>query len=405
MRIYIPNKLIYPLLEYEHTVNSFNHPGAQLMIQSLTSKYFWPQMNKDIIHYVQQCHTCQLGKGAKKHKIGKLQPTEPTYYGHTVHCDYAGPFWQKVSILVCVCATTGVTELRLCWSQTAENIANTLLQQWIPRHGIPVKIITDRGSGFVSVANKVLNKALGINNALTSAYHPQTNAKAERVVQELKKALRMINIDLDNHFTDNKKVQDPKKVKQLIHELNCILPSIQFALNQRISPITQTSPNMLIYGRNLRDKLDAKLAMDSLDEMEKLYDKTSHFEIVKQVKALIKTKMERFKQLHLKYRLIMKKDFNFGKENDHFQIGDLVAYYVGDRANRMKTIRRRFSGPWRIVERIRHNTVRIENEYSGETLACHTSMLKLYRKRDFISQQDRQQTQHAKDSAKYLNAQ
>ena len=382
-RFVIPSKLIHTILEYEHVINTINHPGAQVMIRMMHAKYFWPFMKYDIIEYVRQCQTCQLGKGGKKHKIGRLAPSKVTHYGHTVHCDYAGPFWNTVSILVMICATTGAVALVLCYAQTAENIANALVHHWIPYHGIPVKVVTDRGSGFKSKANKAIYKLLGIHGVLTSSYHPQTNAKAERVVQEVKKALRMINIDLQDHFTDNEKIKDKQYVKQLIQELYSILPSIQFAINQRIHTITQTSPNMLIYGRNLRDKIDVKLAKKLLNDIHSQLDNKSHFEVVKQLRALIQLKMERFKNEHKRYRLIQKRDFNFGKSNDNFKIGDIVAYYVGDRSSTTKSIRRRFTGPWQIIGRLRHNTVKIKNPHNNETLACHTSMLKSYREADF----------------------
>ena len=386
-KIFIPNKLIYSILEYEHKVNSINHPGAQVMIRQLKKKYIWPYMNKDIIEYVKQCSTCQLGKGSKSHNTGKLAPTKPTYYGHTVHCDYAGPFWNAVSILIFICATTNVVMLVLCYAQTAENIAHALIHHWIPIHGIPIKIVTDRGTGFKSIANKTIHKLLGIDSILTSAYHPQTNAKAERVVQEVKKALRMINIDLDDHFTNNKNIKNNSYVKQLIQELYAVLPSIQFAINQRINTITQISPNMLIYGRNLRDKIDTKLARETIQQVAELMDDKSHFEIVKQLQLMIELKSKQHEINHEKYRIIMKRNFDFNKQNDKFKIGDLVAYYVGDRSSTNKTIRRRFSGPWRIIERLRHNTLKIKNMDNNETLACHTSMLKKYNKNDFIPYQ------------------
>ena len=50
--------------------------------------------------------------------------------------------------------------------------------------------------------NELWYETLGIKKMYTSAYHPQTNGKAERCVQEVKKAIRMINLDMDNELVE-----------------------------------------------------------------------------------------------------------------------------------------------------------------------------------------------------------
>ena len=393
-RLFIPSKLIHSLLKYEHTINNLNHPGAQVMIRSLTKKYYWTWMNKDIIGFVLQCKTCQLGKGTKKLKVGRLAPTKATYYGHVVHFDFAGPFWGTVSILVMTCATTGVVLLHVCRNQDAANVIHALVHRWYPVHGLPVKIVTDRGTGFIARANQLASQALGIQNIFTSAYHPQTNAKAERVVQEVKKALRMINIDLDERYTTN--LDDARHVRQCVKELTLLLPSIQFAINQRIHTVTQTSPHMLIYGRNLRDIVDLKLARKTIDKIPLDFEHQTHFEIVKQLKAMLKLRSKEFRKRHRDYVIIMKNNFDLNHHNDNFSVGDAVAYYVGDRAETNKKLHSRFTGPWEVIDRLRHNTVRIKNLDNNDELACHTSMLKKYHKDAFVPLIELKRSERAK---------
>jgi len=57
-------------------------------------------------------------------------------------------------------------------------------------HGIPKKIISDRGPQFASTFIEELCKALGIKRAMSMAYHPQTNSQTERINQEVKVFLR-----------------------------------------------------------------------------------------------------------------------------------------------------------------------------------------------------------------------
>jgi len=57
-------------------------------------------------------------------------------------------------------------------------------------HGIPKKIISDRGPQFASTFMGELYKALGIKRAISMAYHPQTDGQTERINQEIEVFLR-----------------------------------------------------------------------------------------------------------------------------------------------------------------------------------------------------------------------
>ena len=58
------------------------------------------------------------------------------------------------------------------------------------QHGIPKKIISDRDSRFTGAFNAELTKLLGIQQALSTAYHPQSDGQTERVNRVLEDMLR-----------------------------------------------------------------------------------------------------------------------------------------------------------------------------------------------------------------------
>jgi len=58
-------------------------------------------------------------------------------------------------------------------------------------HGLPNMVISDCGPQFASGFMRELNKILGINTKLSTAYHPQTDGQTERMNQELEQYLRM----------------------------------------------------------------------------------------------------------------------------------------------------------------------------------------------------------------------
>ena len=398
-KLVIPSKLIHPILEYEHKINNLQHPGVIQMRRQMNKRFYWYKMDIDIQEYVSQCHLCQIGKGGIHYKQGKLAPSELTYHGHTVHFDFAGPFWKKVSVLVMICQTTGYVELAVTDGQKTAHVIFALMHKWYPRHGMPVKLVTDRGKGFISEANRELGKVFGIHNVFTSAYHPQTNAKAERVVQELKKALRMVNINMDERYTPNKLKSNV--VNQLIRELTILIPTIQFTINQRIHSITKVSPHMLVYGSNLRSELDHKLGVELMERLSKEIGHPSKYELVKQLKYLLSYHADKQKKAYQDHIVVMKENFDMDKHDDDFEIGDLVAYYIGDRSAKLRKIRQRFSAPWRVIGRLRHNVVQIQDTKNPEEkLACHVSMLKKYCTKAFVPLTEVLATQSEKDKIK-----
>jgi transposase InsO family protein len=381
----IPEKLIYPILFYEHKIQHKDHPGSNALISICSDKYYWFMMNEDIRRFVQICPTCQTGKGSKQYKLGGLQPLTSHEHNEIVHFDGAGPFFKRLKIGVIVDNYTGNTAFFPCNSESAENMVFGLINHWIPYHGILKKIITDRGTAFTAKANRLVYKFLGIHKLFTSSYHPQTNAKAERRVQELKKALRMLNIDLDDRFTDKQSEKDPRKAQQLVKQIILLLPSIQFSINQKVHSVTQVSPNMLLYGKNLRDMVDFKLARSMSNEIKetKEFD-NSKFELIKLLESKIKLAQSHRDANYKKYIIIMKRNYDKHKYEHPFKINDLVAYYIGDRASTNHTIQRRFTGPWKIIGFVNKVTATIYNEATKEKFSCHICMLKHYYQHDFI---------------------
>src|SRR5271156_3079302 len=58
-------------------------------------------------------------------------------------------------------------------------------------HGLPRKVLSDRGPQFVAEFTRELYRLLGIKLAATTAYHPQGDGQTERVNQELEQYLHI----------------------------------------------------------------------------------------------------------------------------------------------------------------------------------------------------------------------
>lgn len=74
---------------------------------------------------------------------------------------------------------------------TAQGIARLYRDNVWKLHGLLRKVISDRGPQFASKFMKELNRILGIETALSMAYHPQTNGQTEQVNQDVEQYLRL----------------------------------------------------------------------------------------------------------------------------------------------------------------------------------------------------------------------
>ena len=78
--------------------------------------------------------------------------------------------------------------------ETLEEIIQFIEDFTIYRHGCPAKILTDGGRPYISDAVYRLCKIFGLQHTVTAAYHPQTNGKAERVIQTIKGCIRKLQV-------------------------------------------------------------------------------------------------------------------------------------------------------------------------------------------------------------------
>jgi transposase InsO family protein len=100
-------------------------------------------------------------------------------------------------------------------------------------HGIPKKIISDRGTQFTSHFWQQLDEALGTHLKFNSAYHPQTDGQTERTNQIHEDMLRACALQ-DQLGWDKR------------------LPYAEFSYNNSYQASLKMSPFEALYGRNCR---------------------------------------------------------------------------------------------------------------------------------------------------------
>ncbi|GJU61191.1 putative reverse transcriptase domain-containing protein [Tanacetum coccineum] len=76
-----------------------------------------------------------------------------------------------------------------------EKLTRMYLKEIVCRHEVPVTIISDRDPPFASRFWRSLQKSLGTNLDMSTAYHPETDGQSERTIQTLEDMLRACVID------------------------------------------------------------------------------------------------------------------------------------------------------------------------------------------------------------------
>ncbi|CAN4112820.1 unnamed protein product [Withania somnifera] len=68
-------------------------------------------------------------------------------------------------------------------SYSAEGPARIYIREVIALHGVPISIISDRGTRFTSQFWRAVRRDLGTEVHLSTTFHPQTDGRSERTIR------------------------------------------------------------------------------------------------------------------------------------------------------------------------------------------------------------------------------
>jgi len=191
-RIYVPNnkKIKKEILKENHDSVDVGHLGQHRMLELLKRDYWWPGLKEDIKRYVQRCIKCQQNKVQHQKKAGELHPLEiPKELWQEISIDIIGPLPKSNRMDAIVIIVDQFTKMIWLKATTinisSEGIAKIYWDDIWKLHGIPRKILSNRGPQFASKFMEEFTKALGTKRQLSTAYHPQTDDQTERINQEM----------------------------------------------------------------------------------------------------------------------------------------------------------------------------------------------------------------------------
>nr|GFB06047.1 reverse transcriptase domain-containing protein [Tanacetum cinerariifolium] len=118
-------------------------------------------------------------------------------------------------------------------TDSIEKLAELYLKEIVCRHGVPMSVISDRDSLFRSRFWVSLQKALGSQLDLSTAYHPETDGQSERTIQTLEDMLRPCVIDFGSNWDKH-------------------MPLVEFSYNNSYHASIKAALFEALYGRECR---------------------------------------------------------------------------------------------------------------------------------------------------------
>src|SRR6187551_3465250 len=243
-RICVPDieSLREQILREAHDSAYSIHPGSTKMYEDLKQRYWWYGLKRDVAAHVTLCDVCQRVKAEHQRPAGLLQPLKvPEWKWEEINMDFITglPRTQRGfdSIWVIVDQLTKVAHfISVHTTYTSAKLAELYMSRIVCLHGVPKKIVSDRGTQFTSRFWQKLHESMDTKLNFSSAYRPQTDGQTERINQILEDMLRACALKHGGSWDKS-------------------LPYAEFAYNNSYQSSLKMAPFEALYGRKCRTPL------------------------------------------------------------------------------------------------------------------------------------------------------
>ena len=332
-RIWVPDSegLRKEVLSEAHSSAYSVHPGSTKMYKDLKQHFWWNNMKLDVAEHVAKCLTCQQIKIEHQRPGGELQPLPiPSWKWDDITMDFvtALPRTSQGHDMVWVVVdrlTKSAHFIPLKTGCTMEKLAQVYVDEIVRLHGVPLTIVSDRDSRFVSRFWRSLHEALGTKLQFSTAFHPQTDGQSERTIQTLEDMLRACTLDFGSKW-------------------DRYLSLVEFAYNNSYQATIGMPPYEALYGRRCRSPLHwDEIGEKAVVGPDLVLQATEKVQVIKQK---LKAAQDRYKSYADTRRRPLE-----------FQVGDHVFLRVSPTKGVVRfgvrgKLNPRYIGPYEVLERI-----------------------------------------------------
>ncbi|MBW0509549.1 hypothetical protein O181_049264 [Austropuccinia psidii MF-1] len=189
--------LINTMLHECYDIVAAGHLSEDRKSERVKTCSLWPNWTKDVSEYFQICDRFQKVNRATGKKFGMMiQIQEPKYPWEIAHMDWVislppGGDRSYNSCLVLVDRYSKTPMFLPCHKDdTAMDTAIMTWNEAISHTGLFQNIRSDRDPKFTSSLWKNFHNLFGTKLSFSTAYHPQTDGLAERMIQTLEEMIR-----------------------------------------------------------------------------------------------------------------------------------------------------------------------------------------------------------------------
>ena len=360
-QICVPVSCVPQILHQTHDTVSSGHFGTWKTLERIRQRFYWPGCKNDVETWVAGCEVCQKRKNPKQKHRQEMQPwiVSDTFY--CVSVDILGPLPESIHqdrsyryILMIGDNYSRWFEAVPMGNITSETVCTNFIDVWVSRFGVPHYLHSDNGSQFTSKLYKDMCERLQIETTYSSPYHPQGNAKTERINRTLEDGL-------------SKYCQDR-------HETWAIhLQTFMMAYRSAAHESTGQTPFRLFFGKEMRLPVDVfypTLSQPFVGHRDYIFQRISEAEhIYETVSARNNWEMRRQKSL-----------FDRRKYGPTYKVGDLVLLHtpicLPGQTSKLKS---HWKGPFEILREFNQLNFILKNKSDGKQVIAHYDRMKPFK--------------------------
>ena len=384
LKFIIPFQMRGDLMAFYHFNQVNFHSSSQQTIHQMRRSYWWSSMITDIKDLCNHCVLCQRLRGTQANRTPLQYRLNPPAFLH-IFCDFLGPIYGKYYVLVIVDQRSGFCRLIPTDGCDAPTVIENLIKKWFTLYGYPQLFESDWGSGFNNKLVKTLTKLTKMDLQIAEPRNHRSIGKVERVIGMVQNFVAKYNIALNKRLTDTlDDINDAWRI------LEIIIPQIQFGLNQRISRISNLSPNQIAFGRLFNDPtidIKMRLKLKELRDNKEIDMIDTDYEYLYSLTRLIDNINSNFLDDWKNYCYLSRKNYNnkyritidkINKYKEKFDVGSEILYFVGDKQVAMKKWKEKWTGPWIVEKHLNDTSLIITDPDTGDQRRTNFNRIKLF---------------------------
>ena len=385
-RIVVPTSMRTDIMQAMHNSALSAHVGTFKTYERIASSFYWDGMRHEISRWISGCLLCSMKKSSPTTaaKQGYLQPILTGRPFQIVSVDILGPLPKTTeghnNILVMVDHFTNWCELIPVKSVTSKATVETISDQWISRYGCPEAILTDQGTNFESGLFYHVCKRFGIKKLRTTAYHPQTNSKVERLNRFIAAGLSMY-------------------VNRAQNDWHKHLQPVAFAYRSSVIENLNETPYFMLFGRDSRLPLDvlygkAQAVKEDVNTFKFIRGQTlrAHWKKINSIRKQMAERNISYYNSHQStphdyplesLAIVYTPYIDPHKTNKLDEFGEVILTSRGrpqkTTSSRTEKLTLLWRGPYRIIGKLSDLVYKVQHLVQGTVMNCHIQRMRPYK--------------------------